>query len=54
MLEVLADTPEEDIQSVEGKGRLQQRLTATINKVLTEAEGFGGVDAVYFRSFLVQ
>jgi flagellar FliL protein len=54
MLEVVADTPEEDIQSVEGKGRLQKRLTATINKVLTEAEGFGGVDAVYFRSFLVQ
>ncbi|MEP6869923.1 MAG: flagellar basal body-associated FliL family protein [Novosphingobium sp.] len=54
MLEVLADTPEEDIQSVDGKGRLQKRLTATINRVLTETEGFGGVDAVYFRSFLVQ
>ncbi|MEP7222272.1 MAG: flagellar basal body-associated FliL family protein [Novosphingobium sp.] len=54
MLEVLADTPETDIQSVEGKGHLQKRLTAAINRVLTETEGFGGVDAVYFRSFLVQ
>lgn len=54
MLEVLADTPEEDVYTIEGKDRLQKRLTAAINKVLTETEGFGGVDAVYFRSMLVQ
>ncbi len=54
MLEVIADTPEEDVLSIEGKHRIQKRLTAAINKVLTDAEGFGGVDAVYFRSFLVQ
>lgn len=54
MLAVLADTPEEDVYAIEGKERLQKRLTAAINKVLTETEGFGGVDAVYFKSFLVQ
>lgn len=54
MLAVLADTPEEDVASMEGKERLQKRLTAAINKVLTQTEGFGGVDAVYYRSFLVQ
>lgn len=54
MLAVLADTPEEDVYSIEGKQRLQHRLTAAINKVLTDTEGFGGVDAVYFKSFLVQ
>ncbi|MCW1400789.1 flagellar basal body-associated FliL family protein [Novosphingobium sp. MW5] len=54
MLEVLADTPEEDVYTIEGKDRLQKRLTAAINKVLTDTEGFGGVDAVYFRSMLVQ
>jgi flagellar FliL protein len=54
MLAVLADTPEEDVYTMEGKDRLQKRLTAAINKVLTETEGFGGVDAVYFKSFLVQ
>ena len=54
MLEVLADTPEDDINTIEGKERLQKRLTVAINKVLTEAEGFGGVDAVYFKNFLVQ
>lgn len=50
----LADTPEEEVLSPEGKERLQKRLVAGMNEVLTEAEGFGGVDAVYFRSLLIQ
>ncbi|MBB3956552.1 flagellar basal body-associated FliL family protein [Novosphingobium sediminicola] len=54
MLAVLADTPEEEVSTVEGKEKLQKRLTASINHVLTEEEGFGGIDAVYFKSFLVQ
>jgi flagellar FliL protein len=54
LLEVLADTPEEDVTTIEGKDRLQKRLTAAINKVLTQTEGFGGVDSVYFRSFIIQ
>lgn len=54
MITVLADTPEEDVHTMEGKDRLQKRLTASINKVLTETEGFGGVDAVYFKSFIIQ
>ena len=54
MLAVLADTPEEEVYTVAGKDRLQKRLTAAINRVLTETEGFGGIDAVYFKSFLVQ
>jgi flagellar FliL protein len=54
VLTALADTPGEEVQSAEGKTRLQKRLVATINKVLTETEGFGGVDAVYFKTFIVQ
>ncbi|MEO0031130.1 MAG: hypothetical protein RIS94_888 [Pseudomonadota bacterium] len=54
LLSVLADTPEADVQTAEGKDRLQKRMTAAINKVLTDAEGFGGVDAVYFKTFIVQ
>lgn len=54
VLVVLADTPEEDAFTPEGKQRMQQRLTAAINKVLTQTEGFGGIDAVYFKGFLVQ
>ncbi|MGD9665547.1 MAG: flagellar basal body-associated protein FliL, partial [Novosphingobium sp.] len=54
ILTTLADTPEADIYSVDGKTRLQTRLTKAINTELTKREGFGGVDAVYFRSFIVQ
>lgn len=54
ILVVLADTPEEDAFNPEGKERLEKRLTGAINKVLTETEGFGGVDQVYFKSFMVQ
>ena len=54
MLNVIADTPEEDIGSLEGKERMQKRLTAAINQVLTREEGFGGIDEVYFKTFLVQ
>ena len=50
----LASTPEEDAFTIDGKTRLQDRLTKAINRVLTEQEGFGGVDKVYFKSFLVQ
>lgn len=54
ILVVLADTPEEDAFTPEGKQRLQKRLADAINRVLTETEGFGGVDQVYFKSYLVQ
>jgi flagellar protein FliL len=54
ILGVLADTPEEEVQLPNGKDKLQKRLTASINKVLTANEGFGGVDAVYFKTFIVQ
>ena len=54
ILVALADTPEEDAYTPEGKLRLQKRLTGAINQVLTQTEGFGGVDQVYFKSFLVQ
>ena len=50
----LANTVEDDVFTVEGKDRLQQRLAAAINNVLEEQEGFGGVDAVHFRTFLIQ
>lgn len=54
LLAILADTPEEHVYTLAGKDHLQKRMTAAINKVLAEKEGFGGVDAVYFRNFIVQ
>ncbi len=50
----LADTPEEEVLTPEGKEDLQKRLAKGMNEVLTEEEGFGGIDAVYFRSLLIQ
>lgn len=54
LLVEIADTDEMDIHSPEGKARLQKRLTAAINEVLEANEGFGGIDNVHFRSFIVQ
>ena len=54
ILAVLADTTEEQITSIHGKQDLQKRMTAEINKILKQNEGFGGVDAVYFRNFIIQ
>lgn len=54
LLEILADTPENDVTTLEGKERLNKRMTAAINQVLVQKEGFGGVDAVYFRNFIIQ
>lgn len=54
MLEVLADTPEADVYTLAGKESLRKRLAASINKVLTDTEGFGGIDSVYFRTFIIQ
>ena len=54
ILTQLAATPEAEVYDVAGKERLSKRLTQAINDVLEENEGFGGIDAVHFRGFLVQ
>ena len=50
----IADTDEQEFVTPEGKQRLQHRMVQSINRVLTEAEGHGGIDKVYFRSLIVQ
>lgn len=50
----LAATPEKDLYEVKGKEELAKRLTAAINEVLEENEGFGGVENVHFKGLLVQ
>jgi flagellar FliL protein len=54
ILAQLAATTEGEVYDVAGRKRLSQRLTKAINEVLTEKEGFGGIDEVQFRGFLVQ
>ncbi len=50
----LSATPEGDVFDPAGRERLNGRLTKAINAVLEEKEGFGGIDAVHFKGFLVQ
>ncbi|MBA4052221.1 MAG: flagellar basal body-associated protein FliL [Erythrobacter sp.] len=50
----LAATSEAEAYDVEGKKKLAQRLTKAVNQVLEENEGFGGIEAVHFKGFLVQ
>jgi len=54
ILAVLAETPENEVFEAEGREDLSNRLTTAINAVLEEKEGFGGIDAVHFKGFLVQ
>jgi flagellar FliL protein len=54
ILAQLAATTEAEVYDVAGKKKLAERLTKAVNAVLEENEGFGGVDAVHFRGFLVQ
>lgn len=54
VLMTLADQSVDIIATPEGKKQLQRALKDTINRVLTEKEGFGGIDDVYFTSFVIQ
>jgi flagellar FliL protein len=54
ILAQLAATTEAEVYDVDGKKRLGARLTKAVNAVLEENEGFGGIDAVHFRGFVVQ
>lgn len=54
VLMALGETEEDQVFTSDGKRRLQKRLVASINDVLTEKEGFGGVGNVYFTNFVVQ
>ncbi|MDK2760201.1 MAG: flagellar basal body-associated FliL family protein [Sphingopyxis sp.] len=54
VLMVLAEQDPALLSSSQGKQRLQRQLTAAINDVLREKEGFGGIDNVYFTSLVIQ
>lgn len=50
----LAAADEVLVASPAGRQQLQRDLTRVINEVLRERTGFGGIDNVYFTSFVVQ
>ncbi|NJC34732.1 flagellar FliL protein [Sphingomonas jejuensis] len=54
VLMTISETEEDQVFTTEGKEQLQRRLVQTINHVLEEKTGFGGVGNVYFTNFIVQ
>lgn len=54
MLAVISTFTEEDLAGTEGREKLSKALLAAINKRLEKAEGFGGVEDVFFPSFVLQ
>lgn len=50
----LADQDPLVLSTPKGKLGLKTRLTRAVNEVLEEKEGFGGIDDVYFTSFVMQ
>ena len=54
MLDVMRQYTEADVNRPEFRKELAERLKEETNKVLTQYEDFGGIDAVHFTSFIVQ
>lgn len=54
VLEVLAQQSADVLNTPQGKAALRNQLKVAINNVLKAREGFGGVDDVYFTSFIIQ
>lgn len=54
ILMALSDQQAAVLATPEGKQMLQRQLTKSINAVLREKEGFGGIDNVYFTNLVVQ
>jgi flagellar protein FliL len=54
VLMVLSQQDAAVLSTPQGKQLLQRDLTAAINQVLRDKEGFGGVDNVYFSNLVIQ
>lgn len=54
ILETLANQDSLALGTPEGKQMLQRKLRDAINQTLTQKTGYGGIDDVYFTSFIIQ
>jgi len=54
ILMTISNQDNQTISTEAGKKQLQNQIKDVINNVLKDKEGFGGVDSVYFTSFLIQ
>ncbi len=53
-LGVLASQDAFVLETPDGKQALQVKLKDAMNKVLVDKTGYGGIDSVYFTSFIIQ
>ena len=53
-LAVISGFSEEDVAGMDGRDRLAAAMKAAVNKRLEELEGFGGIENVFFPSFVLQ
>lgn len=54
VLQILAETSEDDLEAPGGRDRLTGRMRMAINDVLQRKSGVAGVDDVFLTSFVVQ
>lgn len=54
VLLALSEQDSTGLSTPQGKEALKQRLRTAVNEVLKKKEGFGGIDEVYFTSFVIQ
>ena len=51
---VISEHTAEDIEGKEGRDALAENIRLALNKRLEDLEGFGGVEGVFFTSFVLQ
>lgn len=54
VLTVLAEQTEADVSGLENRKRIQNLIKDTINKVLNDITGFGGIENVYVTALVMQ
>lgn len=54
ILQVLSQQTAESLNTSEGKAKLRHELRDAINRTLKDNEGFGGINDVFFTSFIIQ
>lgn len=54
LLDVMRQYTEADVNRPEFRKELAEKLKDEANKVLTQYEDFGGIDAVHFTTFIIQ
>ena len=54
VLMLLAEQPQELLDTPKGKQALQGKIKTVINDTLKQKSGYGGVDNVYFTNFVIQ